>query len=193
MGAWGTFEVPRMNTTATKPPRLDVELLLLVAMMLAAGVAFFAACTEAHAGPIKFDSSGSTLASPTLTFANSGTRTATLWISGDELHFTGPGGDYILGSSSNSNEGLDVEDQRLLIMTLNDLAHLLRDQPATAAAPPLGEELLVAIAGVMFGIFVCAVALKRYAVVGLRARRWASRAHRAVEQRLIDANRAARL
>jgi hypothetical protein len=190
-----------MFTTAAvpRPPRLDAKVLFLLAVLLASGLTFFAVCADAHAATPALRVNGLAIAAQA---APPEVSQATLWNDGNSLHWRTPDGrDETLAGPANltitsanllsSVAGGDVAE---LVGSMTRLAgelevngHKVVTQDDLAAFVYL--DGLAALFGAAVGIAGCAWAMRRYAVVGLRARRWASRANRSLEQHQVAAAR----
>lgn len=147
-------------------PRPDFTFVLLVSILLAAGIAFFTVCAEAHAS--------SAYAQPTVvggywaTFDKDGLQVRGTIEVNDDLVVTHRQLDAF-------HRDVDPEVGTLLL----DRGRQLRSFAVIVTAASFGT--VGALGGAALATILCSWAFRRYAIIGVRARRWAREARAELE------------
>jgi hypothetical protein len=187
------------DTAAPRPPRLDVTLVFLVAMMLASGLAFFAICNDAHASSRSSSAGWVTTNSTTLAggaggagsafnaAGNGGSITITAGHASVE-QFVDDSGTHLFGETVDVNGDLVVTMETLFralkgAVYFHDARYVTREAFAEHENDLAVCMTIAAVGGGAAGAGVAALFGLTLFSRTFAMRRWISRAHRELEQK----------
>lgn len=163
-------------------PRPDFAFVLLVSMLIASGIAFFSVLSNVHASELPALRAASIITGridpmPEMAISIGSARFTPVNIGHGGARSTFDAGGLHVGGA------LDVNGDP--VVTRQQLAMLMPGNPLDAYGAIAGAAIAASITGVAgwaLGALCCGWAMRRYAIVGFRARRWARDSRAALER-----------